>query len=136
MSFDLIKGGDFSHASAGGGKCYVTGVRKAPDEIGIFRAGTIEFEGFLDVSISCITNAAQEVGWIPPEKVEELKKELVRLDELVKTQAMTISVLEDTVKNHDYLNRQAHPEDFECADCEFIAANKQGLETHRRVKHP
>lgn len=136
MSFDLIRDGDFSSASAGGGKCYVTGMRKQPGDVGIFRAGTIEHEGFLDVSIQCITNAAQQVGWIAPEKVEELKIELVKLQEQVSNQETTIKILEDTVKNHDYLNRRAHPEDFECFECGFVAANKQGLETHKRIKHP
>ena len=135
MSFDLIKGADFSSASAGGGKCYVTGMRRRPEDAGIFRAGTIEHEGFLDVSVSCITDAAQQVGWIPPEKVEELQKELIRLNELVSNQDMKIKILEDTLKNHDYLNREAHPEDFECDKCSFVGANKQGLDTHKRLKH-
>jgi len=135
MSFDLITGGDFSSASAGGGKCYVTGMLRQPGDVGIFRAGTIDFEGFLDVSIQCITNAAQQIGWISPDKVTELSSELIRLEDLVKSQSMTIKILEDTLKNHDYLNREFHPEDFKCDKCDFVGANKQGLDTHKRLKH-
>ena len=33
----------------------------------------IEEEGFLDVSVSCITDAAQQVGWRSPESVAKLE---------------------------------------------------------------
>jgi len=86
MAFQLIEDGDFGDESANNGFCYVTFLPKRQDEIGIFRGPAIEEEGFLDVSISCITEAAQKVGWKSPESVAKLEhgyheamKEVTRL---------------------------------------------------------
>lgn len=80
--FNLIEGGDFSTESANVGLCYVSFLPKANDDIGIFRGPAIEEEGFLDVGIGCIENAAGQLGWRSPQFVgklekgyEELKKE-------------------------------------------------------------
>ena len=87
MAFQLIEDGDFGDESGNAGFCYVTFLPKGKDDIGIFRGPAIEEEGFLDVSISCITEAAQKVGWRSPESVAVLEHgyhEAMR--ELVKTQ--------------------------------------------------
>ena len=72
--FNLIEGGDFGLESGNVGLCYVTYLPKKLDDRGIFRGPAIEEEGFLDVSISCITDAAQQVGWKSPESVAKLEK--------------------------------------------------------------
>mgnify|MGYP001263790880 CR=1 FL=1 len=73
MAFQLIEGGDFGDESGNSGFCYVTFLPKAKGDIGIFRGPAIEEEGFLDVSIGCITEAAQKVGWRSPESVAKLE---------------------------------------------------------------
>jgi len=73
--FRLIEGGDFGMESANVGLCYVTFLTKQDDDAGIFRGPAIEEEGFLDVSVSCITDAAQQVGWKSPESVAKLEIE-------------------------------------------------------------
>ena len=72
--FRLIEGGDFGMESANVGLCYVTFLTKQEEDAGIFRGPAIEEEGFLDVSVSCITDAAQQVGWRSPESVAKLEK--------------------------------------------------------------
>ena len=72
--FRLIEGGDFGMESANVGLCYVTFLTKKEEDAGIFRGPAIEEEGFLDVSVSCITDAAQQVGWRSPESVAKLEK--------------------------------------------------------------
>ena len=72
--FRLIEGGDFGMESANVGLCYVTFLTKMEEDAGIFRGPAIEEEGFLDVSVSCITDAAQQVGWRSPESVAKLEK--------------------------------------------------------------
>ena len=74
IMFRLIEGGDFGLDSGNVGLCYVTFLPKKLDDKGIFRGPPIEEEGFLDVSISCITDAAQQVGWRSPESVAKLEK--------------------------------------------------------------
>jgi len=71
--FRLIEGGDFGMESANVGLCYVTFLTKKQEDAGIFRGPPIEEEGFLDVSISCVTDAAQQVGWKSPESVAKLE---------------------------------------------------------------
>ena len=73
MAFQLIEGGDFGDESGNNGFCYVTFLPKGKGDIGIFRGPAIEEEGFLDVSIACITEAAQKVGWRSPESVAKLE---------------------------------------------------------------
>ena len=72
--FRLIEGGDFGMESANVGLCYVTFLTKKENDVGIFRGPAIEEEGFLDVTVSCITDAAQQVGWKSPESVMKLEK--------------------------------------------------------------
>ena len=72
--FRLIEGGDFGMESANVGLCYVTFLTKKENDVGIFRGRAIEEEGFLDVTVSCITDAAQQVGWKSPESVMKLEK--------------------------------------------------------------
>ena len=92
--FRLIEGGDFGLESANVGLCYVSFLPKAVDDAGIFRGPAIEEEGFLDVAVGCIENAAQQLGWKAPEYTgplekgyEELKKENIRLqNKLIKAE--------------------------------------------------
>ena len=72
--FRLIEGGAFGMESANVGLCYVTFLTKKENDVGIFRGPAIEEEGFLDVTVSCITDAAQQVGWKSPESVMKLEK--------------------------------------------------------------
>ena len=81
MAFQLIEGGDFGEESGNNGFCYVTYLPKAKGEIGIFRGPAIEEEGFLDVSVSCITEAAQLVGWKSPETFRKMEREILELRE-------------------------------------------------------
>lgn len=75
MTLMLIPGGDFDDSSALNGLCYVSHTRKRKSDPGIFRGENIEYEGFLDISCMAIEHAAQQIGWVPPEKVEALKQE-------------------------------------------------------------
>ena len=81
MAFQLIEGGDFGDESANSGCCYVTFLPKMKGEEGIFRGPAIEEEGFLDVSVSCITEAAQKVGWKSPETFRKMEREIMDLKE-------------------------------------------------------
>lgn len=82
--FKLIEGGDFGMESANVGLCYVSFLPKANHDAGIFRGPAIEEEGFLDVSVGCIEDAAQQIGWKPPESVAKLEKSY---DDLLKAHA-------------------------------------------------
>lgn len=72
--FRLIEGGDFGIESANVGNCYVSFLPKAKGDPGIFRGPAIEEEGFLDVAVDCIKDAAQQIGWKSPESVAKLEK--------------------------------------------------------------
>jgi hypothetical protein len=103
--FRLVEGGDFGLDSANVGLCYVTFRPKADDEIGIFRGPPIEEEGFLDVAVSCITEAAQQIGWKSPESVarlelgyEELKKENARLKKKLDKAEIALGIVEELKK--------------------------------------
>tara|TARA_R100000458_G_scaffold56816_1_gene62171 strand:+ start:1602 stop:1925 length:324 start_codon:yes stop_codon:yes gene_type:complete len=72
--FRLIEGGDFGLESANVGLCYVSFLPKANGDQGIFRGPAIEEEGFLDIGIDCVKNAASQIGWKSPESVAELEK--------------------------------------------------------------
>jgi hypothetical protein len=100
--FRLIEGGDFGLDSANVGLCYVTFTPKADHDEGIFRGPAIEEEGFLDVSIGCITEAAQKVGWRSPKSViklelgyEELKKENARLKNKLDKAEVALGIVKD-----------------------------------------
>ena len=71
--FRLIEGGDFGLESANVGACYVSFLAKADGDPGIFRGPAIEEEGFLDVGVDCIKDAAQQIGWKSPESVAQLE---------------------------------------------------------------
>ena len=60
--------------SANVGGCYVSFLPKVNHDAGIFRGPAIEEEGFLDVSVGCIEDASQQIGWKPPESVAKLEK--------------------------------------------------------------
>jgi len=72
--FRLIEGGDFGLDSANVGACYVSFLPKANGDAGIFRGPAIEEEGFLDIGVDCVKNAAQQIGWKAPESVAKLEK--------------------------------------------------------------
>ena len=72
--FRLIEGGDFGTESANVGLCYVSYLPKANGDPGIFRGPPIEEEGFLDVGVDCIKDAAKQLGWKPPESNAKLEK--------------------------------------------------------------
>ncbi len=63
---------DFDMTSARKGVCYVLNRPKRDDENGVFRLGSIDFEGNLDISEQVIKDAAGVLGWWPPDKVEQL----------------------------------------------------------------
>tara|TARA_R100000458_G_C8248939_1_gene226257 strand:- start:818 stop:1135 length:318 start_codon:yes stop_codon:yes gene_type:complete len=84
--FRLIEGGDFGLESANVGACYVSFLPKANGDPGIFRGPAIEEEGFLDIGVDCVKDAAQQIGWKSPESIaqlefgyQELKKENKKL---------------------------------------------------------
>jgi hypothetical protein len=47
---------------------------KHDDDPGIFRGPAIEEEGFLDIGVACIENAAEQIGWKSPKSVGTLEK--------------------------------------------------------------
>lgn len=72
--FRLIEGGDFGLESANVGACYVSFLPKANGDPGIFRGPAIEEEGFLDIGVDCVKDAAKQIGWKAPESVAKLEK--------------------------------------------------------------
>ena len=72
--FRLIEGGDFGLESANVGACYVSFLPKANGDPGIFRGPAIEEEGFLDIGVDCVKDAALQLGWKSPESVAKLEK--------------------------------------------------------------
>ena len=72
--FRLIEGGDFGLESANVGSCYVSFLPKADGDPGIFRGPAIEEEGFLDIGVDCVKDAALQLGWKSPESVAKLEK--------------------------------------------------------------
>ena len=87
--FRLIEGGDFGLDSANVGACYVSFLPKANGDAGIFRGPAIEEEGFLDIGVDCVKDAAQQIGWKAPESVAKLEK-----------------AYNDLVKEHEKLTKQ------------------------------
>jgi len=88
--FRLVEGGDYGLDSANVGLCYVSFLPKAEGDPGIFRGPAIEEEGFLDVGVDCIKDAAQQIGWKGPEywkplevSYEKLKKDCAILEKKI-----------------------------------------------------
>lgn len=136
MSFNLIQDGDFGSSSARPGLCYVTGERKQPGDRGIFRGPTIEWEGFLDVSQRCITNAAESIGWISPDKYEHLVEEIKRMtNEILELQSEVETRNEALRAMHAINLGEEGTRNTVCPICGFVAKTEAALKMHMTKMH-
>lgn len=136
MSFQLVEDGDFSLASAGKGLCYVTGETKQPGDRGIFRGPTIEYEGFLDVSLRCITNAASELGWRSADDYGDLAR---NYEKSINSYHELMKQYEAVKERLEVLEAELGPEpegDHACPFCDYQGSSKQGLLIHKSKMHP
>jgi hypothetical protein len=104
--FRLVEGGDFGLDSANVGLCYVSFLPKAEGDVGIFRGPAIEEEGFLDVGVDCIKDAAQQIGWKGPEywkplevSYEELKKQCKNLEQRLAKAEKALGLVKEIKKS-------------------------------------
>lgn len=67
---------DFGDDTAGEAKCFLLGTLKRPEDPGVFRSDLILGEGFIDFSCDAIGDAANMLGWIPPQKAERLQQQV------------------------------------------------------------
>lgn len=133
MTFRLIPGADFDSTSAGGPLCYVTGERKQEGDAGIFRGPVIDHEGYLDVSVRCITTAASKVGWISPENYEQLE---VRLKSAVEEYDALKTRYESQRELLTLLMKDAPDvEILSCKLCDYMAVSEHGLKVHMGKAH-
>lgn len=133
MTFRFIPGADFDSTSAGGPLCYITGERKQEDDPGIFRGPVINYEGHLDVTVRCITNAAAKIGWLGPERYEEIE---VRLRAAVEDYE-ALKVRYDTQRELllQLMEDAPEVEILACKVCDFIATSEHGLKVHMGKAH-
>lgn len=134
MTFRFIPNADFDSTSAGGPLCYVTGERKQEGDPGIFRGPVIDYEGNLDVSVRCITNAASKVGWVGPEDYERME---VRLKAAVEEyEALKVRYDAQREMLLQLMEDQPDVEILTCKLCDYQAVSEHGLKVHMGKAHP